>query len=152
MHACTFECIQSKTESDGTRLNALIRSLRVDFCKTYVTFRSMEKSNPIAFSFFLYLGFYRNIAFIFWFWKILVEKFPRKTILLCLWNTNASKWHTNYMSSVHRARNRLPFFFNFRVLKCFNEFQLFISFEFDRERKNFSFSCEGHLEISLHAI
>lgn len=34
-----LKCIQLKTESDGLKLNALIRSLRVDSIENYVTFR-----------------------------------------------------------------------------------------------------------------
>lgn len=123
-----LKCIQLKTESDGLKLNALIRSLRVDSIENYVTFRWIESSNPIVFSFVWGESKYRIFR------KILVDKFPRKTILFYQWDPKKRfKWHTNDTLSVQRARNVLPFLITEHV----NVSMSFILVLFEFDQKNY---------------
>lgn len=120
-----LKCIQLKTESDGLKLNALIRSLRVDSIENYVTFWWIESSNPILFSFVWGESKYRIFR------KILVDKFPR---IFYQWDTKKRfKWHTNDMSSVQRARNVLPFLITEHV----NVSMSFILVLFEFDQKNY---------------
>lgn len=115
-----LKCIQLKTESDGLKLNALIRSLRVDSIENYVTFCWIESSNPIVFSFVWGESKYRIFR------KILVDKFPRKTILFYQWDTKKTLQMTHKRYVICPDSAKCATVFNYRVCKCFDEFYIYL--------------------------